>query len=410
MLSPAPQAVPGALPPLHRAASTLFAALVLALAGLIGTAPPASAHATLLFTSPAADATVADPPASLVLVFDQPVGLSGSTVRLAPTAELGTPALSRGNRTLTIPVRSRLAEGVHSVDWQVTARDGDIMTGSYRFAVGPRTIALGSGQSTAAKDATLTTALRWLLFTALALMLGERAAGRLATRIPDAPTRRPHPWMLPVALVGCAAALALAALQIGDGSLASLLDTRPGVLAVAEAAAFALAGVAVLVRRRAWALVPPAAVLIAEALRAHPQAQQAVAGPVLTFVHLTAAALWAGTLVRVLRTMAAWRGERNAARALLLAYARLAAWLFAAVVATGLIAALLLVPLDDLATTTYGQVLPGQDRPGPHRRRARPRGPANTCGARSEFRSARPAPKPACSPSSSPSSSPCRPR
>ncbi|GAB2956496.1 hypothetical protein GCM10023080_014670 [Streptomyces pseudoechinosporeus] len=360
MTSPAPRPVSGGRPPLHRAAGLLFAGLVLALAALIGSAPPASAHATLLFTSPAADATVADSPDSLVLVFDQPVGLNGSTVRLGPTAELGTPALSRGDRTLTIPVRSSLGEGVHTVDWQVTARDGDIMTGSYRFAVGPRTVALGSGQTTAAKDATPTAALRWLLFTALALMLGELAASRLAARVPDAPARRPRPWMLPASLTGCAAALALAALQVGGGSLASVLDTRPGVLSVVEIAGFALAGAAVLVRRRAWALVPLAAVLVAEALRAHPQAEQAVAGPVLTFVHLTAATLWAGTLVQVLRTMAVWRGERTAARALLLTYARLAAWLFAAVVATGLISALLLVPLEDLATTAYGRVLLGK--------------------------------------------------
>jgi copper transport protein len=96
---------------------------------------------------------------------------------------------------------------------------------------------------------------------------------------------------------------------------------------------------------------------IAEALRAHPQAEQAVAGPVLTFGHLAAAALWVGALVQMLRTMVAWRSERAAARALMLAYARLAAWLFAAVVTTGAIAALLLVPLNELATTTYGQVL-----------------------------------------------------
>ncbi|MET9835544.1 copper resistance protein CopC [Streptomyces sp. NPDC006385] len=337
----------------------LFAALLLALAALLGSAPSASAHATLLFTSPAADATVADSPTSLVLVFDQPVARSGSTVRLKPAAELGTPALSRGDRTLTAPVRSRLAEGAHTVDWQVTARDGDIMTGSYRFAVGPRTVALGAGQATAAQDATPMAVMRWLLFTALALHLGELATNRLAARIRAAPARGPRPWMLPTALTGCATALALAALQAGGGSLASLLNTRPGVLALVEVAGFALAAVAVLTRRPTWALVPLAAVLVAEALRAHPQAQQAVAGPALTFVHLLAAALWAGTLVHVLRTIRAWRGERAAARALLLAYARWAAWLFAAVVATGLIAALLLVPLEDL-TTTYGQVLLGK--------------------------------------------------
>jgi copper transport protein len=254
-------------------------------------------------------------------------------------------------------VHGKLAEGVHTVEWQVTAQDGDIMTGSYRFAIGPRTVALASGQTTTAKDPVPTTILRWLLFTALALLLGEAVLDRLAARVPDAPSRRPRSPALPAAIVGCTAALGLTALVIGDGSLRSAIDTRPGVLSLIEVAGFAAAAATVAVRRREWALVPLAAVVIAEALRAHPQAEQAVAGQVLTFVHLTAAALWVGALVQVLRTMVAWRGERAAARALMLAYSRLAAWLFAAVVTTGVIAALLLVPLDDLATTTYGQVL-----------------------------------------------------
>ncbi|WP_421111130.1 CopD family protein [Streptomyces sp. NEAU-S77] len=55
--------------------------------------------------------------------------------------------------------------------------------------------------------------------------------------------------------------------------------------------------------------------------------------------------------------MVVWRAEPAAARALFLCYARLAAWLFGAVAVTGLISALLLVPLDDIATTSYGQVL-----------------------------------------------------
>ncbi|MGA5189260.1 copper resistance CopC/CopD family protein [Streptomyces griseoincarnatus] len=344
-------------PTVRRSAVAIGSFLTLVLAMLLGTAAPASAHATLLFTSPAADATVADSPKSLVLVFDQPVSLSGSSVHLEPSARLGSATLGQAGQAVTVAVRSPLAEGVHTVDWQVTARDGDIMTGSYRFAVGPRTIALASGQTTAAKDATPTTILRWLLFAALAVVLGEAAGRRLAARALDSPARRPRTWALPSALVGTAAALALAALQLGDGSLSSLTGTRPGVLALVEVAGFALASLAVLVGRRAWAIVPLAAVLVAEAQRAHPQAEQAVAGPLLTFVHLTAAALWAGTLLHVLRTLAVWRGERSPVRALLLSYARLAAWLFGAVVVTGLVSALLLVPLDDLATTTYGQVL-----------------------------------------------------
>ncbi|MCZ0990932.1 CopD family protein [Streptomyces diastatochromogenes] len=144
--------------------------------------------------------------------------------------------------------------------------------------------------------------------------------------------------------------------MISDGSPRSVIDTRPGILSLTEVAGFAFAAVAVLVRRRRWAVVPLAAVASRRPC-ARPQAEQAVAGPVLTLVHLAAAGLWVGALVQVLRTMAVWRGERAAARALLLAYARLAAWLFAAVVTTGVIAALLLVPLDDVFTTAYGQVL-----------------------------------------------------
>jgi copper transport protein len=344
-------------PAFRRPAAALVTVASLVLALLLGTGAPASAHATLLFTSPAADATVPDSPSSLVLVFDQPVGAGSSAVRLTPAAGLGKPTRSQGGRTLTLPVRGKLAEGVHSVDWQVTAEDGDIMTGSYRFAIGPRSVALASGQSTTAKDPLPTTILRWLLFTALAWLLGEATLSRLAAPVPDAPSQRARSWSLPAALVGCAAALGLTALVIGDGSLRSATGTRPGVLSLIEVAGFALAAVAVVLHRRAWAVVPLGAVVVAEALRAHPQSEQAVAGPVLTFVHLAAAALWVGTLVQVLRTMVAWRGERDASRRLLLAYARLAAWLFAAVVTTGVIAALLLVPLDDVFTTAYGQVL-----------------------------------------------------
>ena len=155
----------------RRSAVAIGSLVSLVLTLLLSTATPASAHATLLFTSPAADATVADSPKSLVLVFDQPISLNGSSVRVEPLTHLGAATLGQGNQTVTIPVPTTLPEGVHTVHWQVTARDGDVMTGSYRFAVGPRTLALASGQTTAAKDATPTTILRWLLFAALAIAL-----------------------------------------------------------------------------------------------------------------------------------------------------------------------------------------------------------------------------------------------
>ncbi|MDJ0341040.1 CopD family protein [Streptomyces sp. H10-C2] len=338
----------------RRSASRYAAVLaLLVLAVLLGTAAPASAHATLLFTGPAADATVADAPSALVLVFDQPVSLSGATtVRLKPSADLGSASLSNDGRTVTLPVRGGITAGVRTVEWQVTARDGDIMAGSYQFAVGPRTVALNSGQATQAKDATPTAVLRWLLFAALALLLGELTGRRLATRVPGAPGARPRRWAPAAALVGSASAVGLAALLAHDGSS---LGTRPGVLALSEVAGFALAALATFLRRESWAALPLTGVVVAEALRAHPQADHPLAGALLTAIHLTGAVLWTGTLVNVLRTAALWRGAP--ARTVLLSYARLAAWLFAAVIISGLVSALLLVPFGDFATTGYGQVL-----------------------------------------------------
>ncbi|NUP49480.1 MAG: copper resistance protein CopC, partial [Catenulispora sp.] len=102
-----------------------------------------------------------------------------------------------------------------------------------------------------------------------------------------------------------------------------------------------------------------ATVVGAEAWRAHPQAAWDVGGAALTAVHLAAASVWAGALVFTLRVCASWRRQEapKTARRLLAGYARLALWLVAAVVVTGVLSGLLVVPLSKLFTTGYGQVL-----------------------------------------------------
>jgi len=110
-------------------------------------------------------------------------------------------------------------------------------------------------------------------------------------------------------------------------------------------------------RRPGWAVPPLLAVVVAEGLRAHPQSVVPAGGALLTWAHLLAAALWAGMLLYVVRAGLAWRASPAAVRGLVRAYARVAAWLFGLVVATGVIGALLLVPLSDLFTTGYGWVL-----------------------------------------------------
>jgi copper transport protein len=104
-------------------------------------------------------------------------------------------------------------------------------------------------------------------------------------------------------------------------------------------------------------VVPLAVVVVAEGWRSHANTSAPGWGTLLTGVHLAAVAVWVGALAHVARAVLAWRRERPAVRWVLAGYVRLAAWMFALVVATGITSALLLVPLTALLTTTYGQVL-----------------------------------------------------
>ncbi|WP_354243821.1 copper resistance protein CopC [Arthrobacter sp. UYEF20] len=339
----------------------------LVFAGLLS-AVPASAHSNLLFTAPAADSTVATAPETLTLLFDEPVTTAGTPVTLAGpggSRSLGTPRLTHENRALEIPVPGPGGPGIYTVQWQVTAGDGDVMSGSYRYAVGPSAAALGGGQTTDTQGSWQTTILRALLFTALALALGEQAGTRLLARLRGAPPG-PRPITLWACLAGLAAVAGLALLLLGNGSLTAgltrpvpeaLTGGRPGILTLVQISGFALAATAAVARRRAWLWLPLAAVIGAEALRAHPQLADPLLGIPLTVLHLAAAILWSGMLVHILRTLIRWRQQRDLAREALALYSRTAVWLFTAVVLTGLGTALILVPPDSLLTTDYGRVL-----------------------------------------------------
>ncbi|MGW2619750.1 CopD family protein [Streptomyces sp. NPDC001500] len=219
---------------------------------------------------------------------------------------------------------------------------------------GPSVAVHGTGQSTAS-DSGAVALLRAALFAALSVQAGELLVAGLARRVPNAPVERPCGWAPYAAVVGFAAAA-------GAGELAPHgHGSRTGVLALVEAIAFAVAGLCALSHRpdrQAW---PLTAVVLAEALRAHPPTEHTpLVGSGLTVVHLTSSALWAGGLPAVLRTLRRWDGAAAGA-ALLGLYARAAAVLFAAVTATGLLSSLRRMPAgaapDLLTSTAYGRVL-----------------------------------------------------
>ncbi|KRE60531.1 hypothetical protein ASG92_21500 [Arthrobacter sp. Soil736] len=352
---------------LGRIAALLAATAGLVFAGLLA-AVPASAHANLLFTAPAADSTIASAPETLTLLFDEPVTAAGAPVTVAgPQGALtvGAPRLTHENRALEVPVSGTGAQGIYTVQWQVTAGDGDVMSGSYRYALGPAATALGGGQTTDTQGSWQTTVLRVLLFTSLTIALGDQAGSWLLSRRRDAPDR-PRPITLWASLAGLAGAAGLAVLLLGNGSLTAgftrpapeaLTGSRPGILALVEIAGFAFAAAAAALDRRRWLWLPLAAVIGAEALRAHPQLAAPALGIPLTALHLAAATLWTGMLLHVIRTLVHWRHRKDLSREALGTYSRTAAWLFTAVVLTGLGSALILVPPDSLMTTDYGRLL-----------------------------------------------------
>ncbi|WP_328731905.1 copper resistance protein CopC [Streptomyces caniferus] len=351
----------------------LLALLTLIAAALLLSAPAASAHATLLLTTPQAGSSVAQAPDTLTLTFNEPVNTTTHAVRLTDVqgkpAPLGATQRAADGRTLRAALKSAPPAGVYLVQWQVTASDGDTMAGSYRFAIGPADAGLTTAPAaTATPGQATTTALRWVLFTALAIAVGGAATRPLfALRAGPAGPTQPKARTQTAIWIGAAAALGLAALVVGEGSLpdglpqltpAQLTASIPGTLAAVEVLAFVAAALLARTRRPTWSLLPLTAVAIAEGLRGHPEAAAAGWGAALTTVHLLAAALWTGALVHTLRTARAWRDHPHLARTVVNDYARVALTLVLLVIATGTIATLVMIRrLGDLTSTGWGLAL-----------------------------------------------------
>lgn len=195
-----------------------------------------------------------------------------------------------------------------------------------------------------------TSLLRLLVLVSLAVHLGELAGVRLAR---DGPL--PRRWSISAAVTGVAATAGLILLfaAVSGLGLTTVYATREGKLLLVTANAFAFAALCAASRRPGLALAPLAVVVGAEALRAHPEPNSPAVGVTLTVVHLTAASLWFGTLLYVLRTMRLRGGGRD----VLVRYARTAAWIYAALVVTGTCSTLRRLPLDAVLTTAYGRIL-----------------------------------------------------
>lgn len=350
----------------------LALALIVAMA-IVALLPsaPATAHATLLFTSPGVDGAVPDSPPDVQLVFDQAVVVSQTSLSVesadGDVARLGAVDTGEDASVVRAQVLEELPAGEYRVDWQVVARDGESMVGDFRFVVGSGSSLTSGGTGSATQGAWPLGVLRWVLVGGLAFALGGLVGGWLTRR--NAPTA-PTPWVKTSVAVALAAACGLAVLVAGAGSftdgvdprrLAHLVDSTPGILALTEVFALVAALAASAAARRRLACAALLVVPLSEGFRAHPGVQAGPWGVVLIAVHLTAVAVWIGALVHVIRTGIRLRRVGEKAAPVVRAYSRLATALFVLVFLTGALAALTIIPFEDLTgalfDTAYGRWL-----------------------------------------------------
>lgn len=100
-------------------------------------ASPASAHARLVSSSPAANSIIA-PPRAISLTFSEPFAAPFSTVEVEDglgRAVTLTKTVSEDGKTLGGSFAAPLPAGTYRVTWAIAAADGHRMTGNYSFTV-----------------------------------------------------------------------------------------------------------------------------------------------------------------------------------------------------------------------------------------------------------------------------------
>ena len=353
--------------------------------GLLAAAGPlagtASAHATLVSSSPGNDEVVPEAPDQVVMTFDDGVTVDDDGVRvLDPRGNDvadGAPKTSDDG----LEVRQRIepeAEGTYTVSYRALSDDGHVIDGSYVFHIGTRT---GSSAAVTSSDMDPLRVLnafgRWVSLSG-ALLVGGVLAMAVFVDGPAARSREGEDWgselasarflLLPgavsvlfgvgLSLIASAADLAGGSLLDGPGNTARFVTASwPGTVVglrvlVALVLVLAVLGPRAL-RRVPWlAAIAILAALALPSLGGHAWTATPVWAAVTSDVlHVLAAAAWAGALGVLVLT---WDGTRDRAAA----FSRMALVAAPLTIATGLASAALQErSLSALTDTTHGRLV-----------------------------------------------------
>ncbi|MEW2328884.1 copper resistance protein CopC [Micromonospora chersina] len=355
--------------------------LVTLVALLLAPATPASAHAVLVSSSPAASAVVPSAPAEVVITFSEGVRKVPDKVRvIAPDgsrADRGEPTFK--GAVVTIPVDPSGARGTYLVSYRVISADSHPVSGAFTYSVGaPSTPPTDTGTDTRANPVVgnAVKVAKYLGYAGLLLLVGPALV--LAALWPRRLSRR-DPARLAWSGLGLLAVATLAELWLqvpytnGGGLFAvsgsgfgDVLGSTYGTahlvrLGLLAAAAFLLrplfAGPVGRTDGLILAILGGAA-LFTWPLAGHPAASPAPAvSVVVDAVHLGSMAVWLGGLV-MLAVFLLRRADERELDAILPIWSRWAALAVAALLLAGTVQGLIEVATPKaLVDTTYGQLL-----------------------------------------------------
>jgi copper transport protein len=289
-----------------------FAAAAFA-AAAVGAARPASAHALLDSSDPAAGAVLDTSPAAITMVFTETPDPKLSTTQVldvtgAPV-DVGPPVRGGQPRSLRVAITRPLPKGTYTVAWRVVSEtDGHTTAGAFAFGIGesPTASAIPPGMPGTPLPTPPAVAAKVLLYIGISLLVGAAVVGTWVLR--ELPAgRQVLAWGGALTFAGSVGTL-LAERDVVGVSLGDLLRSSTGKpfawLALAGTATAVVACIAAR-RARPGLVVAAGAAAAATAFIRVDGGHAAAASPVwleigLQWAHALAAASWVGGLVLVL--------------------------------------------------------------------------------------------------------------
>jgi copper transport protein len=363
-----------------------LATLVLVAGIILGSASPASAHASLVATDPGEGSVLETAPEQVVFSFSEDVQEIPGGVQVfdATGAEVDASARAQGDE-LVVTLDEEIGEGTTVVAYRVLSRDGHPASGSLSFSVGEPSatvvapLPLGEfGEAGAVVAPWWVSAMRWVGYLGLLLAAGlvafavlllprdrvaDQARGRVVATARAGAGASTTAWVLGLPVT--------AAYQVGgglgsltDGATWSVLTTTEyavtAAIALGLVAAVALLGAGRPGRGRGRAaLVAAAVATCAPAFTGHTRAATPEALAIgADMVHLLAGATWLGGLVALALALPRLAAQGSTGAEVLTRFSTMAAAVVGVLAVTGtLLAWRIAGSWDNLFGTTYGRLL-----------------------------------------------------